>query len=103
MIAFESTAGRPALFFKRTCPPCQWMSRLAVIFTAGLVRRVPIDSAEARELYRRFPEHEGQLVLMEPHRVTFGRRVFLAAPRVIVSAPFFWLAQAVHTLVRDED
>lgn len=81
---------RPTLFYKGTCGPCRWMSLLAVLFSLGLIRRNPIDSAEAKALYARYPEHEGQLVLLEANRVTFGRRVFAAVPRVVLAAPF-WL------------
>lgn len=82
-----SAPARPRLFFKRTCPPCTWMSRLVVVFSLGLVRRTPIDSDEAAELYRKHPGHEGQLVLLVGRRVTFGRRVFLSVPRIVLTAP----------------
>lgn len=70
------------------------MSRLAAAFSLGLIRRSPIDSAEAKALYARHPEHEGQLVLLESNRVTFGRRVFAAVPRVVMTAPFWLLGMA---------
>ena len=82
---------RPALFFKSTCPPCRGFSRLAVLFSFGLIRRVPINSAEAKMLYRKYPAHEGQLVLIENQRITFGLKVFLAVPRVIASTPLYLL------------
>jgi hypothetical protein len=78
------TQSRPALFYKHDCPPCQWMSRLAVILSLGVIRRVPLDSAEAKELYRKFPEHEGQLVLIGVGRPVFGRMVFAALPRTVL-------------------
>lgn len=90
------TGARPRLFFKRTCPPCRWMSRLVVVFSLGLVERAPIDSDEAAALYRRHPGHEGQLVLLERRRVTFGRRVFLAVPRIVLTAPIILTGQAVQ-------
>ncbi|MEM6793143.1 MAG: hypothetical protein AAF725_04140 [Acidobacteriota bacterium] len=77
---------RPTLFFKPTCPPCRWMSKLAVILSLGVIRRVPIDSQEAAALYRNYPDKEGQLMLQEGTRVTFQRRVFAAVPRVILTA-----------------
>jgi hypothetical protein len=64
------------------------MSRLVVWFSLGTIRRVPLTSNEARELYRRFPEQEGQLVLIQGDRVTFGRMVFAAVPRTVLVA---WL------------
>lgn len=93
MRSFDGPVNRPTLFFKNTCPPCQWMSRFVVLFSLGVVQRTPIDSTEAKELYRRYPEHEGQLVLVEHGRVTFGRRVFLAVPRVILTAPLYLFAR----------
>jgi hypothetical protein len=81
-------APRPTLFYKNTCGPCGWMSRLAVVLSLGVIRRQPIDSAAAKALYARYPEHDGQLVLADGDRVTFGRRVFAEVPRVIVAAPF---------------
>ncbi len=76
---------RPTLFFKPTCEPCQWMSRLAVALSLGTIRRVAINSQEADALYRRYPGREGQLVLIEGQRVTFQRRVFAAVPRLILT------------------
>jgi hypothetical protein len=64
------------------------MSRLAVLLSLGVIRRNPIDSQAARALYERYPGHDGQLVLVDRSRVTFGRRVFAAVPRVIAEAPF---------------
>jgi len=75
---------RPTLFYKHTCPPCQWMSRLACLLSLGVIRRRPLDSREAEELYRRFPEHAGQLVLIDLDRVTFGRMVFAAVPGAVL-------------------
>ncbi|MDP9611075.1 hypothetical protein JOF35_003352 [Streptomyces demainii] len=83
----------PVLFYKATCPPCRSLSRLAVIVSLGVIRRVPIGSDAGRALYARYPGHEGQLILLETRRVTFGRRVFAAVPRVIVTAPFRLLSR----------
>ncbi|MEO1087725.1 MAG: hypothetical protein AAFY88_26120 [Acidobacteriota bacterium] len=77
---------RPTLFFKPTCPPCGWMSKLAVVLSLGVIRRVPIDSEEAAVIYRDHPGRDGQLMLREGRRVTFQRRVFAAVPRIIVTA-----------------
>ena len=77
---------RPTLFYKPTCPPCRWMSKMAVILSLGVIRRVPIDSREAAALYRHHPDNEGQLMLREGTRVTFQRRVFAAVPRIILTA-----------------
>lgn len=91
------SARRPKLFYKSTCPPCCWMSRLAVILSFGIIRRVAISSAEAKTLYRQYPEHEGELVLIHPHGVTFGRKVFAAVPLVVLTGGW---AIITHTLAR---
>src|SRR5262245_19999176 len=87
---------RPTLFYKNTCPPCQWMSRLVVIYSLGVIRRVALTSAEARELYRQFPDHAGQLVLIEQGRITFGRMVFAMVPRAVLLTWWWLLAGAIR-------
>jgi hypothetical protein len=74
----------PALFYKESCPPCRIMSRLAVILALGLIRRIPLDSREAAELYALYPGHEGQLVLVDGSRVSFQRMVYAALPVCVV-------------------
>lgn len=71
------------LFYKPGCPPCRTLSKLVVVLSAGTIRRVGITDAEAEELYAKYPEQRGRLVLIDGDRVTFGRRVFLAVPSVI--------------------
>ncbi len=78
--------GIPRLFYKETCPPCQWMSKLVVLLSFGVIRRVAIGSAEAKSLYARYPEHEGQLLLIEGRRFTAGRMVFAAVPATLARA-----------------
>ena len=80
---------RPQLFYKRNCRPCQWMSRLVIIFSLGIIRRIAIDSAEAHTFYQEFPEHEGKLVLIERHQITFGRLVFVAIPKAVLVAGWY--------------
>lgn len=79
-------SGRPQLFYNRHCPPCQRMSRLVILFSLGVIRRVAIDSAEASAFYQDFPEYEGQLILVERHRVTAGLLVFAAIPQAVLMA-----------------
>lgn len=74
---------RPTLTYKPTCPPCRWMSRLAGVLSLGVVRRVPVEGAEAEALYDRYPDHRGELVLRDGDDTWFQRRVFLAIPLVI--------------------
>ncbi|MCG8367925.1 MAG: hypothetical protein MJA27_31905 [Pseudanabaenales cyanobacterium] len=87
---------RPQLFYKRNCLPCQWMSRLVILCSLGIIRRVAIDSAEAHAFYQGFPEHEGQLVLVERHRVTFGRLVFAAIPQAVLMAGWTLLLNIIR-------
>jgi len=74
---------RAALFFKRQCPPCAFVSRLAVVLSLGVIRRVPLDSAQARDFYAQYPALEGMPVLVHGARVVAGPAVFLAIPRVV--------------------
>jgi predicted DCC family thiol-disulfide oxidoreductase YuxK len=75
---------RPHLFFDGHCPPCQWMSRLAVRLSLGTIRRVPLESAAAQRLYDRYPQARGQLVLLYRDHMYFGRPVFAALPPVVL-------------------
>lgn len=77
---------RARLFYNSTCPPCQWMSKLAVMLALGAIRRVPLTGEEARQLYQAHPGREGQLMLQAGQRVVFGRRVFAEVPRCILRA-----------------
>ena len=88
----DSGRGRPRLLYRDTCPPCRALSWLALGLSLGTVRRVPLRSDEAAELYRRFPERRGQLVLAYGDRVAFGRWAVLGAPAMVLRA--WWAALA---------
>ena len=90
METFNNNSNVARLFYKNTCPPCRWMSKLAVILSLGTIRRVPIQGTEAATFYKNYPAHEGQLVLIQGHHITFGRKVFAGVPKCIVTA--WWLA-----------
>lgn len=75
---------RPVIVFKAGCPPCQWMSRLAVILSVGAIRRVALEAEEAQRLYARHPQATGQIVLLYRDRMSFGRPVFAALPGVVL-------------------
>jgi len=77
---------RARLFYKSTCSPCQWMSKLAVFLSLGTIHRIPISSEEAKDLYRSNPEKEGQLILVLGKQNIFGPMVFAAVPRCILMA-----------------
>ena len=95
---FEQSRMRPALFYKSACPPCQWMSRLVVLFSAGIIRRVPIEGEEAAQLYRIYPQYEGQLVLLHNRRAVCGRMVFAAVPQTLVRTWVLLIRRAVRKL-----
>lgn len=84
----HALTGTPRLFYKDSCPPCRWMSKLAVVLSCGTIRRIAISSIEARALYAIYPQHAGQLLLIEGSRLTAGRLVFAAVPATIVRAVF---------------
>jgi predicted DCC family thiol-disulfide oxidoreductase YuxK len=79
-----ASAIRPSLFYKATCPPCRQLSRVAVGLSLGHIRRVPLESDEARALYDRYPEHRGQLMLRHGDRVWFGLDVLKAVPGAVL-------------------
>jgi len=83
-MASPARTARPRLFFKRACPPCNFTTRLAVLFSLGAIERVPLESAEARAFYARHPEFEGMPLLVDGDRVAAGAAVFAALPAVVV-------------------
>lgn len=72
------------ILYKASCPPCRTLSRLAVFFSLGLVRRTPVDSAEARALYQQHPDKEGQIALIHRGSVAFGPAVFPKLPLIVL-------------------
>ncbi len=86
---------RPRLLFKSTCPPCRRISNLVVLISLGTIRRVPLDSSEARKVYALFPEHEGEPVLINEQQAIFGWQIFIALPVMIMRV---WLRAALYLL-----
>jgi len=91
------SAERPIIFFNGACPPCRWMSRLAVRMSLGLVTRAPLSELEATSLYGRRPEARGQIVLMYAGRYVFGRPVFAALPWTMLRYAGFRLRRSFAT------
>ncbi len=56
---------RATLFYKSYCPPCQWMSKLAVILSLGSIKRVPIEGEVANRLYETYAEHQDSSFLLK--------------------------------------
>lgn len=75
---------RPSLFYKATCPPCRQLSRVAVALSLGLVRRMPLSSEQAEQIYASHPQHRGQLMLRDGTEVYFGLRVLRRLPHAVV-------------------
>ncbi len=86
MDEFErGSAERPVIFYNGVCPPCQWMSRLAVLLSLGLIRRAPLAALDSTRLYEKFPQARGQIVLLYQRRVAYGRPVFASLPGVVLA------------------
>src|SRR4051812_20610176 len=86
---------RPSLFYKKGCPPCRQLSRVALVLSLGHIRRVPLDSAEAEAIYAGYPDKRGQLMLRHGARLWFGLDVLRAIPMAVVRT---WLRALRATL-----
>lgn len=75
---------RRHVFYRETCPPCRLLSRLAVLFSLGAIRRVPLGSGEAAALHVEHPEWRGQLLMLDGDAVYLGPRVCRAVPMAIL-------------------
>jgi predicted DCC family thiol-disulfide oxidoreductase YuxK len=89
---------RPHVFFDGHCPPCIWMSRVAVRLSLGAIVRVPLQSDAARRFYYRYPQARGQIVLLYRDHASFGRPVFASLPGVLVTHWLHVLADLVRLL-----
>jgi hypothetical protein len=58
------TGVQPALLYRATCPKCCWLSFMVVSLSCGWVRRIPVDSPEALQLYTRFGQPHDRLALL---------------------------------------
>jgi predicted DCC family thiol-disulfide oxidoreductase YuxK len=63
------------LLYRASCLRCRWLARLATTVAFGAMRRVPLDSGAARQLYERLPQTRGKLALIEADRVWIGVEV----------------------------
>jgi hypothetical protein len=57
-------AVRPTLLYRANCPKCRFLSAAIVVLSCGWVRRIPVDSPEALQLYNRFGQTRGRLALL---------------------------------------
>ena len=76
---------RPLLLYAERCPKCRFLSRFVTVLALGALERVPLESEQARRFYdQEHPEAKGYPALVEGDRFTFGARVLLAVPRLII-------------------
>jgi len=86
---------RPSrLYYRASCAKCRLLSALAVIISARSVHRIPLDSAEAAALHRKWPETRGKLALERTDSVTTGWRVVPAALLASFLALWGWVRGA---------
>jgi hypothetical protein len=83
---------RPALIYRTTCPACRRLAILAVILSAGWVRRIGVDTPEARNLATAFHKPVGQLAVFHRGRLYTGR----AIPLVVMRAAIGGVARALN-------
>lgn len=79
------------LLYRASCRRCRLLSRLSVIVAAGMLRRLPLDSTGAEQLYQRYPLSRGKLALIDGERVSCGLRVVPAGMRVALRGWALWL------------
>jgi hypothetical protein len=60
------------------------MSKLVVYFSFGLIQRVSVSSQYAESLYQMFPQHRGQMILIDKQNITAGRMVFAVLPMTVL-------------------
>lgn len=76
----------PVLLYRATCPRCRFLSRLLVGLSLGTLRRIPVDSDEARELYDLHGQERGKLAVLHRGRFTTGGRIVPALGIAIAEA-----------------
>lgn len=82
---FPDAHNRAVLLYAQRCPKCRFLSRLVTLLALGAIERVPLEHDDARRFYdQEHPEAKGYPALVEADRFTFGARVLLAVPRLIV-------------------
>lgn len=63
---------RAELLYRSRCAKCRLLSALVVFASFGLVRRIPLESAEARRLAAQWGIERGKLALLVGHRLLLG-------------------------------
>lgn len=78
-IATLRNAHPPVLVYRGTCPKCRMLSRLAVLLSAGSLRRVPLDAPEAELLHSLYPDSQGRIAVFGHGIVAYGGKALSAA------------------------
>ena len=79
------TREKAILLYAGACPKCRFLSRMIIILALGSMTRVTLDRAEAEQFYRvDHLEARGKPALVEGETMTFGWRVMIAVPRLIL-------------------
>jgi hypothetical protein len=88
----------PLLLYAGSCPKCRALARLTVLLSLHTVRKEPLEKPEWQKFYyEEYPQARGYPVLFLDGRPIFGRRVFLAVPRVILTC---WVARLRRLAIR---
>jgi hypothetical protein len=78
-----NTARQPVLVFRGGCAKCRVLSRLAVLLSIGLLRRVAHDSPEGQALQHALGLTRVKLTLVTHEKVVRGWRVLACLPLVV--------------------
>jgi hypothetical protein len=69
---------RPQLYYRAACPVSRGISLLSSALSLGIVRRVPLSAAQAREVFTTFRIRDGRPALLYAGRFITGPRMALA-------------------------
>ncbi len=72
------------LLYRGSCRRCRWLARLAVIVSAGALRRAALGSDAAQQLYEHYPATRGKLALIDGDRYWCGPGVLVSGARLAI-------------------
>jgi hypothetical protein len=88
---------RPMLLYAGSCWKCRLLSRLVVIASLGVIRRVPLEIPAWRKFYYEdYPQAQGYPVLFWNGTPHFGAKVFVLTPLVVVATWGMRLRSAIR-------
>lgn len=85
---FYITQVRPRLYYRATCPRCRVISRLITVGSCGFVRRLPMASAEARQVYAACGQEQRRPALFYRGLFVTGWRILPAIGLAVLRSPF---------------